>query len=93
MSILSDFFNEAGWPIFPTLAFGVAALSIAIKMIDKPTEQLASLVRNLSVLTLLMGMLGTVLGPCGTSSRSSPGCAGSLWWDCERRSTTSMRRC
>ncbi|MBL9041840.1 MAG: hypothetical protein JNM83_09585 [Myxococcales bacterium] len=62
MSILSDFFNEAGWPIFPTLAFGVAALSIAIKMIDKPTEQLASLVRNLSVLTLLMGMLGTVLG-------------------------------
>lgn len=62
MSIVQDFIREAGWPIFPTLAFGVAALAVAIKMIEKPTEQLASLVRNLSCLTLIFGVFGTIVG-------------------------------
>ncbi|MFO0620608.1 MAG: hypothetical protein U0745_04360 [Polyangia bacterium] len=62
MAILIDFVREAGWPIFPTLAFGVAALVGSIKLIEKPTEQLAQLVRNLSVLTLLMGLFGTIVG-------------------------------
>ncbi len=62
MSILSDFIRDAGWPIFPTLAFGIAALAVSIKMIDKPTEQLASLVRNLSCITLILGLFGTIVG-------------------------------
>ena len=62
MSIIQDFIREAGWPIFPTLAFGIAALAVSIKMIEKPTEQLASLVRNLSCLTLIFGVFGTIVG-------------------------------
>jgi hypothetical protein len=62
MSLIVDFVREAGWPIFPTLAFGVAALSVAIKLIEKPTEQLASLARNLSVITLILGVFGTIIG-------------------------------
>ncbi len=62
MPLIQDFIREAGWPIFPTLAFGVAALAVSIKMIEKPTEQLASLVRNLSCLTLIFGVFGTIIG-------------------------------
>ena len=62
MTILIDFVREAGWPIFPTLALGVAALAVTIKLIEKPTEQLAQLVRNLSVLTLIVGLFGTIVG-------------------------------
>lgn len=62
MSILSNAIHEAGWPVFPVLGFGLAALVLAAGYVRNPRESTAELVRNLSVVTLLLGVFGTVLG-------------------------------
>lgn len=61
-SILFDAIHEAGWPVFPILGFGLAALILAAGYVRRPLESTAGLIRNLSIVTLLLGVFGTVLG-------------------------------
>jgi phosphotransferase system glucose/maltose/N-acetylglucosamine-specific IIC component len=62
MTILGDFMREAGWPIYPILGFGLAALVMAMSHARRPRESTAQLIRGLGLVTLLIGVLGTILG-------------------------------
>ena len=54
--------REAGWPIFPILGFGTSAVVLAIRHALEPRRgRLASIV-GLTVLTVMLGLLGTSLG-------------------------------
>lgn len=61
-SILFDAIHEAGWPVFPILGFGLSALILAAGYVRRPLESTAGLIRNLSIVTLLLGVFGTVVG-------------------------------
>lgn len=62
MGTILDFMHEAGWPIFPVLGFGLAALAHAISYARRPVESTAVLVRGLGLVTFLLGIMGTLLG-------------------------------
>lgn len=61
-SALMDFIHEAGWPIFPVMACGLGALTLSLGFAHHPTKSMGALIRNLCAATLLLGVLGTVLG-------------------------------
>lgn len=59
---MPDFIREGGWPMFPTLSFGLVALTLAIWHASRPGAGQRSLALTFAVLTLIMGLFGTVLG-------------------------------
>ena len=61
-SVLFTAIHEAGWPVFPILGVGLSALVLALGYVRRPLESTAGLIRNLSVVTLLLGVLGTAVG-------------------------------
>jgi len=54
--------QEAGWPIFPILGFGASTVVLSIRYALAPRRGRLSAIVGLSVLTLLLGVLGTSLG-------------------------------
>lgn len=56
------FIREAGWGIFPVLAFGLAGLFVAIRQIVAPTEARLVTAKWLIALTTVAGVLGAVTG-------------------------------
>jgi hypothetical protein len=54
--------REAGWPIYPILALGGAALVLSLKFAAFPQRSLRSLVFGVLAASLFMGVLGTILG-------------------------------
>ena len=54
--------REAGWPIFPVLFFGIAAMAVAFRHALVPQRTAPPLCIGLVAATGVMGVLGTVLG-------------------------------
>lgn len=59
---MPEFIREGGWPMFPTLSFGLVALVLAIWHAGRPSPAQRSLAMTFAVLTVVMGLFGTVLG-------------------------------
>jgi hypothetical protein len=59
---MCEFVNEAGWPIYPIMAFGISGLILSLRHARAPERRLMPLVLGLCVATAIMGVLGTVLG-------------------------------
>lgn len=57
-----DFIREGGWPMFPTLGIGIAALVSALRYAARPERGQRSVVNMVALVTLLMGVFGTLLG-------------------------------
>jgi hypothetical protein len=57
-----DVIREAGWPIFPILAFGLASLVAGWRYARSGRRELVPLVVGLGAATLLLGIIGTALG-------------------------------
>lgn len=57
-----DFIREGGWPMFPTLGIGIAALVLAVRYAARPERGQRSVVHMVALITLLMGIFGTLLG-------------------------------
>lgn len=56
------FIHEAGWGIYPVLAFGIAALIVALKQLLAPKQGRATTAAWLMALTGVAGLLGTATG-------------------------------
>jgi hypothetical protein len=59
---MGQIIREAGWPIYPILALGGAALVLSLKYAAFPQRSLRSLVSAILAASLVMGVLGTILG-------------------------------
>jgi hypothetical protein len=59
---LTDYIREAGWPVYPILVLGFAALAVSVRHAVVPQRSLQPLAVWLSAATVLMGFLGTALG-------------------------------
>lgn len=57
-----DFIREGGWPMFPTLGIGIAALVLSVRYAARPERGQRSVVNMVALVTLLMGVFGTLLG-------------------------------
>jgi hypothetical protein len=67
---MGDFLREGGWPMWPVLALGGSALVLSLRYAAFPQRSLRSLVIGLLVASVVMGVLGTILG----LQRSIEGC-------------------
>src|SRR5262249_53074217 len=56
------FIREAGWPIFPIGISGVVSLVAAMRYAESPRRELFGRAVGLTITTLILGLLGTVLG-------------------------------
>lgn len=56
------FIMEAGWGIWPVLAFGLITLVLAIRHIQRPDASRLPLIIGFGLTTLLFGALGTIIG-------------------------------
>lgn len=61
-----NFMRSGGFAMWPILALGIVALSIALSYAMRPTERKLGLIRPLSVATLLMSLAGTLTGIAAT---------------------------
>lgn len=59
---MKDFFVEGGFGIYPVLVFGLAALALAFRYVRSPREGDVALLAGVGLATLLLGVLGTVVG-------------------------------
>ena len=55
-------FHQGGWGMYPTAAIGFVLVATAILFARHPDARRSALVRHLSMLTFLVGSLGTVTG-------------------------------
>lgn len=67
-------FEDGGWGMWPTLLFGLFALGAASVYAFRPERRIVPLVVSSSVLTLVVGALGFVMGII-TSIRGARGVA------------------
>ncbi len=57
-----DFVREGGWPMYPILACGVAAIVLAVRHALVPQRSLRPLVVGLAATAAVLGVFGTVVG-------------------------------
>jgi len=57
-----EFIREAGFGVFPTLAFGLAALFVGVRQLRDPERARVPIAGWLIALTVAAGALGTVTG-------------------------------
>jgi len=62
MDTFAHHFREGGWGMFPTLAFGILLLGVAVKYAVAPERRFVPLLFGLGILTLASGALGFVTG-------------------------------
>lgn len=55
-------FHEGGWPMFPILILGVLLVIAAVRYCMTPEARNLQVVRSMASVTLLFGLLGTLLG-------------------------------
>ena len=67
-----DFIHEAGYGIFPVIFFGIFGLVVSVRHASAPTRDRVPLVVGLALATVLMGILGAVVG-VQTSARAMMG--------------------
>ena len=63
---MRTFFLEGRFGMFPTALFGFLALAAALMCALRPDERRLGVARHLAALTVLAGLLGTMLGVGGT---------------------------
>ena len=59
---MGQFLREAGWPIYPVLGLGLSGLVLSLRYSLFPQRSLRSLTLGLLAATLVMGVLGMLLG-------------------------------
>jgi hypothetical protein len=74
-----EFIRDAGYGIYPTLLFATGALAAAIRYAAAPRRDILTLATGTTVLTLLGGALGTVVG-MQTSAAALPAVAPDERW-------------
>jgi hypothetical protein len=57
-----DFIREAGWGIYPVMAFGLSAVIVAVRQIVSPKAGRVTTASWLMGLTAVAGVLGTATG-------------------------------
>jgi MFS family permease len=62
MNSIADHFHDGGFVMFPTLAFGILMLAVAVRYAVRPEGRLLPLLGGLGALTLSSGALGFVAG-------------------------------
>ena len=55
-------FHQGGWGMYPTVFAGLVLVASAVSFARQPDARKAALVRHLSMLTFLIGSLGTITG-------------------------------
>lgn len=59
---MATFFQEGGFGMYPTLAFGLLLLAVGVVWALKPERKLINLFIILGIVEFLSGSLGTVMG-------------------------------
>ena len=59
---MSMFVRDAGFGIYPVLLFGIVGLFVALRYAGTPSRDRLPLLIGLAVATVLMGVLGAVVG-------------------------------
>lgn len=59
---MGELIREGGWPMYPIVALGGAALLLALRYALYPQRSLRSLVLGVLAASVVMGVLGTALG-------------------------------
>jgi hypothetical protein len=62
---MSEFFSEGGWTMFPTAFFGALAVLCSMLIASKPERRFVPLFLSLNALTLMAGVVGTMVGVSG----------------------------
>ncbi len=62
------FIRDAGWGIWPVFFFGVFGLVVSLRNALSPTRERFALIVGLAIATILMGVLGAVVGIQTTAS-------------------------
>ncbi len=62
---MTNFFDEGGWTMFPTLLFGGLTVLASLVLAWRPERRFIPLFLSLSALTLMTGFLGTMWGVTG----------------------------
>lgn len=57
-----NFIHEAGWVFYPVLLFGFIAIGLAARYAITMRKELFALIVAFGVATLIMGLLGTIIG-------------------------------
>lgn len=60
--LLLEAFRFGGWPMYPTLVFGITLVAAAVHHAKHPGARQLVLVQNLRLATLLSGLLGSIFG-------------------------------
>jgi hypothetical protein len=76
---MGEFFHEAGWPIYPTVALGLSGLALSLRYSLFPQRSLRSLTIGFLTATLVMGLLGALLG-MQQSARALPEAPPDMKW-------------
>src|SRR3954464_7421001 len=59
---MNDLFHMGGWGVYPTTTFGLITIAAALGYAIRAERHRLAVVRALSVVTLLSGVLGCVMG-------------------------------
>lgn len=59
---MGEAFHQGGWGMYPTAIAALALVTIAIQFALRPDPRRAGLLRQLSLLSFVIGALGTVTG-------------------------------
>jgi hypothetical protein len=62
---MSELYSEGGWTMYPTTLFGVLTVVVALVLAVRPERRFVPLFISTSALTIMTGMLGTVVGLTG----------------------------
>ena len=57
-----EFIRDAGFGIFPVMAFGAVALLVSLRYTVRPERRFVPLVVGFSITTLIAGAIGTITG-------------------------------
>ena len=61
-TMLLEAFHAGGWPMYPILLFGLLLMAASVRYARTPEDRHMKLVRELRLLTLGTGILGSILG-------------------------------
>jgi hypothetical protein len=62
---MTNFFDEGGWTMFPTMLFGALTVLSSLLLATRPERRFVPMFLSLSALTIMTGFLGTMWGVTG----------------------------